>query len=262
VDRKSAHDRDHRTAGRTGPLPGGGLPEVVALQLPAVPAALRLGLLLGLLLKPMLAWRVRVDGVMAVETALAQSLVAGRSPAACRVSRDAAPLDAVQVREAALWPLADKLDDSLVAAFLWFVLFGLPRAALSRFATTADAKWGYRDQWAWAGKWATRADEGLSGLPARLTAALLLAVAGRKPPWTAFKADARCTPSPDAGWPLGAKAQLRGVVLSKQETYALPAGVSTAGPADTKRALAWAGRWVWAAGAMACGGIALVGGWL
>ena len=228
------------------------------LQLPAVPAAL----LLGLLLKPMLAWRVLFDEVVAVETALAQSLAAGRSQVARLVSRDAAPLDAVQVREAAISTLAENLNDSVVAPLLWFALFGLPGAALYRFANTADAMWGYRGQWEWAGKWAARTDDVLSCLPARLTAALLFAAAWRKPQWTALKADVRCTPSPNGGWPMGAMAQLLGVVLSKQGVYALHACGRTAEPADTKRALAWAGRGVWAAGAMACGGIALVGGWL
>ena len=227
------------------------------LQLPLVSAAL----LLGLLLKPMLAWRVLFDEVMAVETALAQSLEAGRSQVARLVSRDVAPLDAVQVREAAISTLAENLNDSVVAPLLWFALFGLPGAALYRFANTADAMWGYRDRWEWAGKWAARADDVLSWLPARLTAALLFAVTWRKPQWTAFKADARCTPSPNGGWPMGAMAQLLGVALSKRGVYALNASGMAAEPDDTKRALAWAGRGVWA-GAMACGGIAWVRGWL
>ena len=48
-----------------------------------------------------------------------------------------------------------------------------------RFANTTDAMWGYRGAWEWAGKWkwkwkwAARADDVLSWLLARITAALL-----------------------------------------------------------------------------------------
>ena len=227
------------------------------LQLPALPAAL----LLGLLLKPMLAWRVLLNEVAGVESALAQSLASGRSQVARLVSRDVAALDAAQVREAALSTLAENLNDSVVAPLLWFTLFGLPGAALYRFANTADAMWGYRGPWEWAGKWAARADDLLSWLPARLTAALLFAAAWRWPRWVALTADARRTPSPNGGWPMGAMAQLLGVVLSKPGVYVLHARGRAAEPADTRRALTWAGRAVWAAAVLACVGIASMGGW-
>ena len=110
-----------------------------ALQLPALPAAL----LLGVLLKPLLAWRMLEAEVGAVEAALAQSLAAGRARLAWLVSRDVAALDAAQVRESAIESLAENLNDSVVAPLFWFAVAGLPGAALYRFANTADAMWGY-----------------------------------------------------------------------------------------------------------------------
>ena len=84
------------------------------------------------------------DEVAAVEAALAESLDAGRARLARLVSRDVAALERREVRESAIESLAENLNDSVVAPLFWFVLLGLPGAALYRFANTADAMWGYR----------------------------------------------------------------------------------------------------------------------
>ena len=91
------------------------------------------------------------------------------------VSRDTSSLTTSEARESAIGWSAENLNDSVVASIFWFVLFGLPGAAVYRFANTADAMWGYRGvrhgvNWECAGKWAARADDVLSWLPARLTA--------------------------------------------------------------------------------------------
>ncbi|MEY4584797.1 MAG: hypothetical protein RJB10_1294 [Pseudomonadota bacterium] len=149
------------------------------LQLPAVWAAL----LLGLLLKPLFAWRMLRQEVQAVEIALHDSLDAGRARLSMLVSRDTTALTETQVRESAIETLAENLNDSVIAPIFWFVVLGLPGAAVYRFANTADAMWGYKGiykgrNWEWAGKWAARADDVLSWLPARMTAALLWLVSG------------------------------------------------------------------------------------
>ena len=96
-------------------------------------------LALGLLLKPLLAWRMLRDEVQAVESALAVSLEQGRAQLARLVSRDVSSLSAQEVRESAIESLAENLNDSLVAPLFWFVLLGLPGAAVYPFANTADA---------------------------------------------------------------------------------------------------------------------------
>ena len=238
----------------------GGL-QWLLLQLPLGWAAL----LLGVALKPLLAWRMLTDEVAAVEQQLGQSLQAGQQQLARIVSRDVAALDAVQVRESALESLAENLNDSVVAPLFWFALLGLPGAALCRFADTADSMWGYRGNyrgqcWEWAGKWAARADDVLAWLPARITAAAL-ALAGVAASWrkarpachlaacsssagSASQAvdaetstqsssifqrlaqlprQARCTPSPNSGWPMAALALVLDVRLCKPQTYTLHA---------------------------------------
>ncbi len=172
---------------------------------------------IGLLLKPLLAWRMLAEEAMAVETALGTSLDAGRQRLSRLVSRDTSALTDTEVREAAIETLAENLNDSVIAPLFWFAIAGLPGAALYRFANTADAMWGYRDDREWCGKWAARADDALSWLPARLTALLLA------PPSRRLWREARRTPSPNSGWPMAAMALRLGLRLSKPGVYVLNA---------------------------------------
>lgn len=196
--------------------------------------------LMALLLKPLLAWRMLHDEVLAVEVALGQSLPSGRAQLSRLVSRDVSALTAVQVRESAIESLAENLNDSVVAPLFWFALLGLPGAALYRFANTADAMWGYPGMrggryWQWAGKWAARADDVLSWVPARITA-LLLAVVAKGLTFSTLARQARKTPSPNSGWPMAAMALALDVRLAKPGVYTLHSKGRRAGPLDTRRA--------------------------
>lgn len=215
-----------------------------------------LALFLGLLLKPLLAWRMLRQEVAAVELALGQSLEQGQERLAWLCSRDVTTLDAAQVREAALESLAENLNDSVVAPLFWFAVAGLPGAAVYRWANTADAMWGYRGErhgrdWTWAGKWAARVDDALSWLPARLTGVLLYLLGRLSRWWQCFQgrteasmpglwqwhSQARLTPSPNGGWPMAAVAFSLGVRLSKPGVYVLNAGARAPSNTDTVFAL-------------------------
>jgi len=194
--------------------------------------------LLALLLKPTFAWRMLRDEAAAVERVLGeQGVDAARARLARLVSRDVRSLDADLIRETAIETVAENLNDSLVAPLFWYALFGLPGAAVYRFANTLDAMWGYRGAWEWAGKWSARADDVLSWLPARLTAVLLLPMPTRR----VFEA-ARQTPSPNGGWAMGAMALRLGVQLRKPGVYVLNAGAPSPRAEHVQRALADAGR--------------------
>ena len=208
------------------------------------------GLVVGVLLKPLLSWRMLKDEVLAVEAALQQSLPAGRERLSWLVSRDTAQLDAATVRESAIETLAENLSDSVIAPLFWFAVAGLPGAALYRLANTADAMWGYpgwrgtgaqRRHWQWAGKWAARADDVLNWIPARITA-LWLAVLARGLPWSALRRDAVVTPSPNGGWPMGAMAQALGVRLSKPGVYQLNPQGRSPQAADMQQAVSFASK--------------------
>ena len=215
-----------------------GLQTLVMQWHPALAAVL-----LGLLLKPMLAWRMLRDEVLAVEQALGESVQAGRERLAWLVSRDVHHLTAGEVRESAIESLAENLNDSVVSPIVWFALLGLPGAALYRFANTADAMWGYRGArngrvWEWAGKWAARADDVLSWPGARISAwlvVLLIQTRLFKPAkpakpamsvdWlTALPKQARKTPSPNSGWPMAVFALALHIRLAKPGVYVLNDG--------------------------------------
>jgi adenosylcobinamide-phosphate synthase len=248
------------------------------LSLPAVLGPLWGGVFaalgLGLALKTLLAWAMLRREVLAVEAALnptqGGSLAAGRERLSWLVSRDVTHLTEAQVRESAIETLAENLNDSVVAPIFWFVLLGLPGAALYRFANTADAMWGYPGvyqgrNWQWAGKWAARADDVLSWIPARITACLLVAVcwlqtlASSQPqPIAAVSTEhagpeaasvmarlpeeARRTPSPNSGWPMAAMALVLGVSLHKPDVYVLNAVGRLPEPEDTLRAIVYASK--------------------
>nr|WP_295776290.1 adenosylcobinamide-phosphate synthase CbiB [Rhodoferax sp.] len=211
-------------------------------------------LLLGLLLKPMLAWALLKSEVQAVEAALSNttngSLAAGRERLRWLVSRDVTSLSETQVRESAIETLAENLNDSVIAPLFWFALLGLPGAALFRFANTADAMWGYPGvypndgqgrNWAWAGKWAARADDVLAWVPARITALLLVVVRGGVS-LAKLRLDAARTPSPNSGWPMAAMALALGVRLGKPGAYVLNADAPAPQARDTARAIGYASK--------------------
>ena len=134
----------------------------------------------------------------------------------------------------------------MVAPLFWFAVAGLPGAALYRFANTADAMWGYRGErqgrdWTWAGKWAARADDVLSWLPARITAALL-GLLGAASTLKQLPSQASLTPSPNSGWPMAAMALVLGVSLAKPGVYTLHPDGRRPQAADTVLALQLAGR--------------------
>lgn len=200
----------------------------------------------AVVLKPAFAWRMLREEVAAVDAALAQSLPAARERLARLVSRDVSGFDAPAVRETAIETLAENLNDSLVAPLFWFMVAGLPGAAIYRLANTMDAMWGYRGPWEWAGKWAARADDVLSWIPARITACLLMLGAPRAD-WRRLPRHARGTPSPNGGWPMAAMALRLHIRLGKPGVYCLNPLAPAPGAEALSRALARANRSAWLA---------------
>lgn len=201
---------------------------------------------MALALKPAFAWRMLRDEAAAVDEALAQSLPAARSRVARLVSRDVSRMDEALVRETALETLAENLNDSVVAPLFWYALLGLPGAAVYRFANTADAMWGYRGRFEWAGKWAARADDVLSWWPARLTGWLIYP-ARNMAMWRSLFEQASKTPSPNGGWPMGAMALRLQVCLRKPGVYALNEAAPSPNGMQFNQALRCAGRTSWTA---------------
>lgn len=208
--------------------------------------------LVGAALWPLLAYRMLLDEVDAVERALQADVAAGRAAVARIVSRDVSAASEDQVRQAAIESLGENLSDSVIAPLLWFGLGGLPAAALYRYANTADAVWGYRTpRWRHAGMIAARVDDLLNLVPARMTG-VGLAMPGVR--LATLRREAARTPSPNAGWPMAALALRLGVRLDKPGSYVLARHRPSPTPADTDTAL----RLVRRRGVALAGGMAVV----
>ena len=156
----------------------------------------------------------------------AQDLDGARAALRSLCSRDAATLDAPLVVAATVESVAENASDSFVAPLFYYALFGLPGAMAYRAINTADAMIGYHGRYERLGKAAARLDDVANFIPARITAALLLAAGALarlrvREGWRIFRRDGRATESPNAGRPMAAMAGLLGVQLEKVGHYQL-----------------------------------------
>src|SRR5262249_18581607 len=146
-------------------------------------------------------------------------------------SRDPSALDAPLVVAATVESVAENASDSFVAPLFYYALFGLPGAVAYRAINTADAMIGYHGRYERLGKVAARLDDVANFVPARLTAALLLAAGACarlrvREGWRILRRAARATESPNAGRPMSAMAGLLGVQLEKVGHYRLGDGAA------------------------------------
>lgn len=161
-------------------------------------------------------------------------------PSLC--GRDASVLDADGLARAALESIAENTADATVAALFWGGLAGVPGLLGYRAVNTLDAMVGHRstryNNFGWA---AARLDDVANLVPARATAALIVAAApivGGSPAaaWRAWRRDASAHPSPNAGPVEASMAGALGVTLGGRTEY--PYGVQQRptlgdGPAPT-----------------------------
>jgi adenosylcobinamide-phosphate synthase len=195
------------------------------------------------LLKSALAVRALAVAALAVRAALLQrDLTAARSALRSLVSRNTSTLPAPLLAAAAVESVAENASDSLVAPLLYYVLLGVPGALAYRAANTLDAQIGYHGETEWLGKPAARLDDALNLIPARLTAALLVAASAlcHASPAGALRVwwtDGSATESPNAGRPMAAMAGALRVQLEKVGHYRLGAPAPEPGPEDISRSV-------------------------
>ena len=112
--------------------------------------------------------------------AVDRSLEEGRRQVARIVGRDTSELSAQEVRTAALETLAENLSDGVIAPLFWYLLLGVPGMMAYKMVNTLDSMIGYRtERYRDFGCWAARIDDACNYVPARLTALLMVLVAGR-----------------------------------------------------------------------------------
>lgn len=168
-----------------------------------------------------LAGTTLVREVRGVFTALDCSLDAGRRQVARIVGRDTSELTAQEVRTAALETLAENLSDGVVAPLFWYALLGVPGMMAYKMVNTLDSMIGYRTpRYRRFGCVAARIDDAANWLPARLTALLMVIVAGRRRRLIRFVMRyGRCHASPNSGWPEAALAGALGCRFGGPHRY-------------------------------------------
>jgi adenosylcobinamide-phosphate synthase len=153
------------------------------------------------------------------------------------VSRDTQNLPKPLLVSATVESVAESTCDSFIAPLFYFLLLTIPEAfyflplavpgAIAyRVVNTLDAMVGYHSKYEYLGKFASKLDDVLNFIPARLTA-LLLALATFlsrkevKTSWQAVLSEHSKTESPNAGWPIAAMAGGLSVQLEKVGYYRL-----------------------------------------
>jgi len=198
---------------------------LLTLILPHLPAVLQF-LAAGYLCYAGLATRSLHLESRRVETALgAGDLTAARQALSRIVGRETAHLSPEEVRRAVLETVAENLSDGVVAPMFFLLLLGLPGLALYKTVNTLDSMVGYKNaRYLKFGRLAAKADDVLNFLPARLTAWLLVVLAGvlgldRAGARRILLRNGRKTASPNAGLPEAALAGALGVQLGGPAVY-------------------------------------------
>src|SRR4051794_35718498 len=163
-------------------------------------------------------------------TAMATELDAGDLPAARALlptlaGRDPRFLDAGELARATVESVAENTSDAAVAPLFWGAVAGVPGLLAYRAVNTLDAMVGHRSpryaRFGWA---AARADDVANWLPARVTAALTVAVApwaggSARGAWIVWHRDGAAHPSPNAGQCEAALAGALGLRLGGRNVY-------------------------------------------
>jgi adenosylcobinamide-phosphate synthase len=154
-----------------------------------------------------LAGTTLIREVRQVFLALDRSLEEGRKQVARIVGRDTSELSAQEVRTAALETLAENLSDGVIAPLFWYALLGVPGMVAYKMVNTLDSMIGYKtERYKDFGCWAAHIDDIANYIPARLTALLMVVVAG-KPQLARFVwKNGRRHASPNSGYPEAALA--------------------------------------------------------
>ena len=177
-------------------------------------AALHIGHLLfyvfvGVMVFFCLAGTTLIREVREVFRAVDRSLEEGRKQVARIVGRDTSALSAQDVRTAALETLAENLNDGVIAPLFWLALLGVPGMVAYKMVNTLDSMIGYRNErYIEFGRFAAKMDDAAGWIPARITAFLMLLVAGRLRMLPFVRRYGPQHLSPNSGWPEAALAAI------------------------------------------------------
>lgn len=149
-----------------------------------------------------------------------RSLDDGRRQVGRIVGRDTSELTDQEVRKAALETLAENLSDGVIAPLFWLLLLGVPGMMTYKMINTLDSMIGYRtERYRLFGTVAARIDDVANYIPARLTAILMIIVAGKPRLWRFVCRYGSQHASPNSGWPEAALAGILHCRFGGTHTY-------------------------------------------
>jgi len=184
----------------------------------------------GMLLKSTFSLRELGRAALRVkELLLGEELDKARGELRSLAGRSTGGLDRPLLVSATVESVAENTSDSFVAPLFYFLLFGVPGAIGYRVVNTLDAIIGYHGEYEYLGKFASRLDDVVNFIPARLTALLLVLASfllrkNARVSWRVAVREHARTESPNAGWPMAAVAGALGVELEKSGHYKLGRG--------------------------------------
>ena len=154
-----------------------------------------------------LAGTTLIREVRDVFRAVDRSLEEGRVQVGRIVGRDTSELSAQEIRTAALETLAENLSDGVIAPLFWYALLGVPGMMAYKMVNTLDSMVGYHsERYLQFGCVPARVDDVANYIPARLTALLMILVAGRLDLWKFVWKYGPQHASPNSGYPESALA--------------------------------------------------------
>ena len=134
-------------------------------------------------------------------------LEAGRKRLSRIVGRDTQNLNEQQIRKATLETMSENLSDGVIAPLFYYALLGVPGAMAYKMINTLDSMLGYKNEkYLYFGRAAARLDDLANFIPARLTALLMLLVAGKARGVRFVCKEGKKHSSPNAGYPEAALA--------------------------------------------------------
>jgi len=157
---------------------------------------------------------------------LAEKLNEARLELRSLVSRDTQDLPKPLLVSATVEAVTENTCDSFVAPLFYFLLLGVPGAIAYRVVNTLDAMIGYHGKYEHLGKFASKLDDVLNFIPARLTALFLVLAAflsrrNARASWQVALSEHSKTESPNAGWTMATVAGALNVQLEKAGHYRL-----------------------------------------
>ncbi len=147
--------------------------------------------------------------VRMVFEALNESTEKGRNQLSRIVGRDTQHLSPQQIRTAALETLAENLSDGVIAPLFWFAFLGAPGILTYKMINTLDSMIGYKnDRYLLFGRFAAKLDDVANYIPARITALIMLLVAGKLNMAKTTFVNGKNHASPNSGYPEAALASI------------------------------------------------------